>query len=351
MKKSAEDLVALLKKMFTAAGANDHHAGIVADHLVASELAGVETHGLRPLWLYFRDIRDGQLLPSANPEILEESETSALISGSWTFGHVAAKFGMEVAMEKAAKSGIAIVSLVQLHHIGRVGHYAEMAAGAGMCAIVTGAGYCMAERRAAPYGGRETLLDTNPITMGFPNPAEPDGRPMLLDYATTTRAHGALFLAKLRGQELQPGFVIDKKGNPSTDPNVLDTGGALLPFGSYKGYSLMMAVEFLARLVSGSDDHIDPNRGEDMFRHQGVTMIVLKANLFRSMANYTQGAHEMAQQTRAIAPAPGFDQVRMPGDPEADTRATRKRDGIPIAEDIWKMLTEQATTLGLDIRT
>ena len=146
MKKSAEALCTLLRTMFTAAGASDHHAGIVANHLVASELAGVETHGLRPIWLYFRDIREGQLLPDANPEILEESETSALISGNWTFGHVAAKFGMEVAIEKAATSGIAIVSLVQLHHIGRVGHYAEMAANAGMCGIVTGAGYCMADR-------------------------------------------------------------------------------------------------------------------------------------------------------------------------------------------------------------
>lgn len=351
MKKSAEDLVTLLKSMFTAAGVSDRHAGIVADHLVASELAGVETHGLRPLWLYFRNIREGQLLPNANPKILEESATSALITGNWTFGQVAAKFGMEVAIQKAAKSGIAIVSVVQLHHIGRVGHYAEMAAAVGMCSIVAGAGYCKSDRRVAPYGGRAAVLDTNPIAMGFPNPKEPDGRPMLLDYATTTRAQGAVFLAKLRGQSLPPGFVIDKEGNSSIDPNVLDHGGAMLPFGSYKGYALMMAVEFLARLVSGSDDHIDPNRGDDMFRHQGVTMIVLKADLFRSMANYSQSAHEMAQQARSIAPAPGFDQVRMPGDPEADTRATRQEGGIPIAEDIWKMLTEQATTLGLDIST
>lgn len=351
MKKSAEALCTLLRTMFTAAGASDHHAGIVANHLVASELAGVETHGLRPIWLYFRDIREGQLLPDANPEILEESETSALISGNWTFGHVAAKFGMEVAIEKAATSGIAIVSLVQLHHIGRVGHYAEMAANAGMCGIVTGAGYCMADRRTAPYGGRESLLDTNPIAMGFPNPQEPDGRPVLLDYATTTRAQGALFLAQLRGQQLPPDFVIDKDGNPSTDPSVLDNGGAMLPFGRYKGYALMMAVEFLARLVSGSDDYIDPNRGNDMFRHQGVTMIVLKANLFRPMEKYTRGAHEMAQKARGTAPAPGFDRVLMPGDPEADMRAARQLDGIPIADDIWGMLTEQASTLGLDINT
>ncbi len=347
--KTAEELHRIVKSMLLAAGAGEEHAEIVAEHLVASELAGVETHGIRPIWLYFKNIREGQLQPAASPEILEETATSALISGGWTFGHVAAKFGMEMAIEKAAKSNIAIVSLVQLHHIGRVGFYGEMAAAAGMIGITVGAGYCMSGRRAAPYGGRERLLDTNPISIGFPNPSEPDQRTMLLDYATTFRAQGALFLANLRGQEVSPDFVIDRDGNPSTDADMLAQGGSMLPFGKHKGYALMMAVEYMARIFSGSDAHIDPNRGSDMFRHQGVTMIVFKADLFRPMEEYAQSAYEMAQSARAVAPAPGFDEVLMPGDPEANARAKRRKEGIPIADDIWAMLTENAEKLGMDI--
>jgi LDH2 family malate/lactate/ureidoglycolate dehydrogenase len=346
--KTAEELHLLTKSMLLAAGAGDEHAEIVAEHLVASELAGVETHGMRPIWLYFKNIREGQLLPAAEPEILEETATSALISGGWTFGHVAARYGMDVAIEKAATSNIAIVSLVQLHHIGRVGYYGEMAADAGMVGIIVGSGYCTPGHRAAPYGGREGLMDTNPISIGIPNPTEPDQRTMLLDYATTYRAQGALFLANMRGEEVSPEFVIDRDGNPSTNADILAQGGHLLPFGKHKGYALMMAAEYMARIVSGSDEFVDPDRGSDMFRHQGVTMIVFKADLFRPMERYAESAYQMSQRARAVAPAPGFDEVLVPGDPEANARARRQDEGIPIADDIWAMICENAEALGVD---
>jgi len=347
---TAEKLHDVIKTLLIAAGAAEKHAELVAEHLVASELAGVETHGIRPIWLYFKNIREGQLQPAAEPEILEESATSALISGRWTFGHVAARYGMEMAIKKAASSNIAIVSLVQLHHIGRVGYYGEMAADAGMVGIIVGAGYCTPGHRAAPYGGREGLMDTNPISIGIPNPTEPDQRTMLLDYATTYRAQGALFLANMRGEEVSPDFVIDRDGNPSTDADILAQGGSLLPFGKHKGYALMMAAEYMARIVSGSDEYVDPNRGSDMFRHQGVTMIVFKADLFRPMEKYAESAFNMSQKARAIAPAPGFDEVLVPGDPEANARAKRGKEGIPIADDLWEMLCENADTLGVNIR-
>ncbi len=346
---TAQKLHDTLSRVLLAAGASERNADIVAEHLVASEQAGVATHGLRPMYVYFNDIASDQLLPAAGPDILEESPTSALITGNWGFGQVAAKFAMELAIEKAAAANIAIVSLVQLHHIGRVGYYSEMAAAAGMAAIVVGAGYCKSERRTAPYGGRGKVLDTNPISIGFPNPQEPDGRPVLLDYATTFKAQGALFLSKIRGEQLAPGFVIDSDGNPSTDPNVLDNGGAMLPFGTYKGFALMMVVEYLARIISGSDDHIDPNFGDDMFRHQGVTMIVIRADLFRSMESYADAALDMSQQVRAVPPAPGFDKVRMPGDPEADARIESESEGICIADDIWQLLADHAVTVGVDV--
>ena len=78
-------------------------------------------------------------------------------------------------------------------------------------------------------------------------------------------------------------------------------------------------------------------------------MIVFKADLFRSMEEYAQSAREMSRTARAVAPAPGFDAVRMPGDPEADARAERLQEGIPVADDIWQMVVEEATTLGVSV--
>lgn len=346
--KTAEAYCSILKNLLMAAGADEANASCVAAHLVGSELAGVETHGVRPMAHYIHAIQAGELKAKEKPRILRETDTSVLITGQWGWGHVATEFGVEVAIEKARKAGIAIVSLVQLHHIGRVGHYGERAAAEGMVAIIAGSGFCLNGRRAVPYGGRECVLDTNPFSVAFPNPKEPDHRPVLLDYATTFKAQGALHLMAQRGQAAPPGFVVDKDGHPSIDAGQLALGGSMLPFGLHKGYALMMAVEYLGRLISGSDDYVDQgDGGDDMFRHQGVTMIVFRADLFRSEASYNDAAWEMAQSTRAVAPAPGFERVRMPGDPEADTRAQRSADSIPIADDLWSMLEEQAEKVGV----
>ena len=64
-----------------------------------------------------------------------QTASTATLDGGWNFGHVVARRAMELAIEKAAAANIAIVSLVQLHHIGRVGYYSEMAAAAGMAAL------------------------------------------------------------------------------------------------------------------------------------------------------------------------------------------------------------------------
>ena len=74
---------------------------------------------------YVQHAQDAMLVPTAWPEILQEDATSARIGGNWTFGHVTAKYAMEVAIEKAENHNMAVVSIVQTNHIGRLGEYVE----------------------------------------------------------------------------------------------------------------------------------------------------------------------------------------------------------------------------------
>jgi LDH2 family malate/lactate/ureidoglycolate dehydrogenase len=251
---------------------------------------------------------------------------------------------MEVAMSKAQEHGMAVVGLVQCHHIGRLGHFVEMAAAKGMISMVWAGGYSEEVPVAAPYGGRKRVLHTNPIAMGFPAGQEPT---MMFDYATTALSGVKVVNAQRRGQQVPPGCIVDKDGNPTTDPNDFFNGGAYVAFGGYKGYALMMAAEFLGRIFVGSDDFVEAGRAGPTLRHQGVTMIVLKADLFVPFAEYAEWADEMERRVRAVPPAPGFEEVLVPGDPEVRTREARQRDGIPIADDVWKSITELAASLGL----
>ena len=342
--KPADELRDLVTKMFLVAGADQPNAEAVAEHLVLANLSGVDTHGVWHVAGYVDAIRNGDLVPTAWPAIIRETPTSALVSGNWTFGQTSARYAMEVAIEKAKSGNVAVVALVQSHHIGRLGHYAEMATAERMIAMVWAGGFSEEEPVAVPYGGRGRLLSTNPVALGFPAGNEP---PMTFDFATAAVSGVKVKNAQRRNEQLPAGCIVDKDGNPSTNPDDFLAGGGQVAFGGHKGYALMMAAEFLGRIFSGSDVLADPARGGPIMRWHGASMIVFKADLFQPFADYARRADEMEQRTRAVPPAPGFQEVLVPGDPEVRTRAIRQRDGIPIHDDIWQSIVETATSLGI----
>ena len=341
---TADDLHGLTTRVLLAAGADERNAVRVADALVLSNLSGVDTHGVFHLPRYVTEIRDGTVVPTAWPEIVSETPTSALVSGNWTFGHVVAKFAMDTAIAKARDQNMATVSLVRATHIGRVGEYAEMAVAEGMVALVWASGYGAEEPVAVPYGGRKPLLHTNPISIGVP---AGDETPMVMDFATTTIAGSKARVAALKGEQVPPGSLVDEEGRPTTDPSGYPKRGGMVAFGGHKGYAFMLANEFLGRVLSGADDYVEGERGGPLMRHQGVTMIVLRADLFQPMAEFTRRSDELKRQVNAAPPAAGVDEVLVPGDLEARSREKRRRDGIPIPDEVWKSLVDVAADLNV----
>ncbi len=344
--KQAEELRQIVLDILSAAGTTDENASDVAEHLVIADMSGVVTHGVTQLPGYIDAIRADELLPRARPETLKELDGGALVTGNWTFGQVAAKYAAELGIKKAGATGVALVSIVQSHHIGRLGHYVEMAASEGMISLVCAGGFGAIDPQTVPYGGRTRVLHTNPIAMGFP---VADAPPMMFDFATTSLSGVKVVNAQLRGETLPPGAIVDAAGNPTTDPQAFFDGGAHLPFGAHKGYALMMAAEFLGRVFSGSDDYAEEARGGDIMRHQGVTMLFAQADLFRDMDRYLGNAAELVGQVHAAEPAPGFTEVLAPGDLEARTRVQREREGIPLHDDVWQSLLDAAASLGVAI--
>ena len=309
-------------------------------------VSGVDTHGVFHLPRYVNEIREGILVPTAKPEIVRETPSTALVTGNWTFGHVVAKYAMEVAIQKTSDQGVAVVSFVQATHIGRLGEYAEMAASNGMIALVWASGYGVETPAAVPYGGRVPALHTNPISIGVPGGEEPA---MVSDFATTTIAGSKVRLAHNRGEQVPPGSLVDKEGKPTTDPSGWPEEGGLLAFGAHKRYAIMLANEFIGRVFSGADAHAEAHRGGPTFRYQGVTLVVFKADLFQPLAEFASGADQLQRRMRAVPPATGFDEVLVPGDLENRARASRKRDGIPVADDVWSALTELAASLDVAV--
>jgi LDH2 family malate/lactate/ureidoglycolate dehydrogenase len=335
--KTRAEIAALAREVLELAGADEENATIVADHLALADESGVHSHGVCHLPGYVADIESGRLDPVARPAILRDEPTSALVSGRWTFGQVAAEYATNVAVAKAHEAGVAVVGLVESHHIGRLGHFVELAAERGAISMVWGGGYAEEDPHSAPYGGRERLLGTNPIAFGFPGGAEP---PMMFDFATTAVAGMKVVTARRRGEPLPAGSLVDKDGVPTTNPEDFFDGGAHVPFGGHKGYAIAMASEWLGRLLTGSDAYADERHGGRILGHQGVTFVVIRADLFAPLGEFRLRADEMARRTNAVAPAPGFDRVLVPGELEFTTRERQRAAGVEMEEEVWSSLLE-----------
>ena len=165
--KQAGELRRIVLDILGAAGASPENAADVANHLVIADMSGVVTHGVTQLSGYVDAIRADQLLPRARPETLKDLDGGALVTGNWTFGQVAARYGADLGIRKAYTSGLALVSLVQSHHIGRLGHYVEMAASEGLVSLVCAGGFGAVDPQTVPYGSRTRVLHTNPNRHGL----------------------------------------------------------------------------------------------------------------------------------------------------------------------------------------
>jgi uncharacterized oxidoreductase len=324
--------------IFKATGAPDDIAAKVADVLVDNHLAGHDSHGILRIPEYVESVRAGEIVPTARPYIIEESPTSALVSGNWAFGQVTGLFAADLAIGKAKRERVAVLSVVQAGHTGRLAAFTERAARQGVVMFM--AIGTVSKITTAPYGGSAPILGTNPVSFSIPNPAGP---PVTLDYATSAIAAGKIKVAKARHEQLPPDVVLDSQGRPSTDPHDFFNGGFLLPFGGHKGYALAVIAELLAGPLAGADAY------PGVTSRSGIFIFTVDATVFRPFADYEKSLAKTLDRIKAVPPRPGFDEVLLPGEPEARARIQRERDGIPIPEDTWHAVCGVGAGLGVDV--
>jgi uncharacterized oxidoreductase len=336
---AADELRTLTRAIFEGAGTPADLAETVADHLINANLTGHDSHGVIRIPSYVGAIQRRVLDPTARPSVLNDKGPTVLVDGNWAFGQVAARYAIDLAVGRAKELGVALVGIVRCNHIGRVGEYPTIAAQRGVAAFVTVGG--ASGRSVAPFGGRAGALGTNPISFGFPAAGRP---PFLVDFATSAIAGGKVMVARAKGEEVPPGSLIDANGEPTRDPNAYFDGGALLPFGDHKGYGLSMMVSLFAGVLTQPGAHSSEGHGAS-----GCLMVAIDAGAFGPAERTVADADAAIDRIKAIPPAAGFDEVLVPGEPEARSRERRLREGIPVPERTWAEI--QATAESLGVRT
>jgi len=333
--------------LFLAAGSNQTEARLVADHLVAANLTGHDSHGVGMIPKYVTALVNGKLQLNQAVAIVNDSGTMLTVDARRGLGQSVTHQAMELAIARARQHGVCVMGLRNSHHLGRVGHWAEQAIAAGMVSIhFTNANSIHV---VAPHGGAQPRFVTNPFTVGIPR-RERD--PLLLDFATSAIAHGKARVAYNKKVPVPAGCLIDVDGLPTTDPAVVfeSPAGALLTFAGHKGYALAMVCEMLGASLTGGDTST-PVEGDDVALRVWNSMLTIVFDPARigSLEAFEKSAADFEDWVRSARPAPGSDGVHMPGDPEREARKARA-GGIVIDAQTVAQMESAATQISAGLR-
>ena len=327
-----------MQALLEASGLEPPAAETVAVSLVHANRRGTDSHGVARVLVYAQRLRDGHMNRNPAPKVEREDGAVALVDGDQGPGQVAGVFATDLSIDLARRHGAGVVAVHRSSHYGAAGYYAIRAAEAGMIGMST----TNSEPFVIPYGGIGHALGTNPIALAAPLP---DGI-WDTDMATSQVAVNKIFNARDEGRTIPEGWGVDAEGRTTTDPAEVY---AAVPLGGYKGYALAVLVEVLSGVLSGSGVGHGIGRLYEDERPQDVGHFHLAIDVDR-LAGRERAAELLAHllgDLKEIPPAPGHDEVLVPGEPEQRAQAERERDGIPLPPTLWASLNELSAELGV----
>ncbi len=289
-------------------------------------------------------IREGTIVPGAPIRVVKEEGATAVLDCGGNFGQVGGRRATEVALAKAREHKVACVVTVNCRHVGRLGYFTEMASRAGFFAFAS-VNSAPAGHAVVPFGGLAGRLSPNPLSYGAPGL----DHPIVADMTMSTTAQGKVVICRNKGQQAPEGWMIDAQGHPTTDPDVLfqKPRGWILPMGGnvgYKGTALLLMAEILSGALGGvsiTDPVLDGTNG--------LCLIVIDVSAFVPLEQFRAEMAVITDYIKSAPPAPGFDEVLMPGEIDERIKADREANGIPVDPVTWQSIRETAESLGISV--
>jgi LDH2 family malate/lactate/ureidoglycolate dehydrogenase len=329
----AGSLKARVARIFERLNAPAEDAAVVADHLVEADLRGVHSHGVIRVARYVEEIRAGGINVRPNIRIVTDSGGQVVMDADNAFGHLAALWANEVAIERGKAHGMAGVAVRRSNHCGAMAYYALRAIPHGLIGLAT----TNAGMNMTPTGGTQKLIGNNPFAMAAPTNRE---WPLVLDMATSVVAGGKLDVARSKGQQIPLGWARDADGNPTSDP-VAARGGSLEPLGGPKGYGMAVMLDVLAGVLSGG--RFGGMLGEGRF---GQFFLTIAVERFMPLEEFKERMDQLIDQLHESPRAPGVERIYVAGEIEHDLEKRRRREGVPVEESVLAELDQVERELG-----
>jgi uncharacterized oxidoreductase len=336
-----EPLRQLVSAVFAANGSESTEADSIGSHLVDANLAGHDSHGVIRTPIYLQWLKDGAVVANRRLQVVHEADSLALVDGQSGYGQSIGKQAVELGLTKCRRHGAAVIALKNSGHLGRIGHWAELAADNGCVSLhfvnTSGKGMFV-----VPFGGVEPRLSVNPVTIGVPV----SGRPhVILDIAAAAAAEGKLKVARNAGEAVPDNWILDANGQPTNDPNAFygPPMGAILPIAGHKGYGLCFMVELLAGALTGSGC----SKAGITRLEQGMLSIFIDPSQLPLEDFFGPDAARYIDFVKTSKTVKSGDRILVPGEIEEERRQERIRNGIELDDVTWQQIVESAQQCGV----
>ena len=334
----SEKLKLFVAKLFEKGGLPHADALWHAQTLLQANLWGIDSHGVIRVPAYFDRVLCGAINPRPEIQIRELGPGMCLVDGDGAAGCIAAKVGMEQAIERAKVCGVGLAGVTNSNHFGAAALYTKMAVDADMVGIsMTN----VLPLIAAP-GSKGPVVGNNPLSIGIPTCCD---FPFILDMSLSVVAGGKLRLAAAKGEKIPFGWAADKDGKPTDDPNAA-LEGSLLPVGGYKGLGLAYAVDILAGVLMGGP-FADTMRS--MYANPtepsltGHLMIAFNPFAFLSKEDMQAKMQHYHDYIASRPMADGAAPLCFPGELEHAREIDRRKNGVPVPLSTLEQLNELAS--------
>jgi len=322
------------RNIFKKSGLSSEDAFIAADSLVFANLRGIDSHGIIRLPFYVQRLIEGGTKVKPKIKKIKERAASILLDGDNGMGQIIGMYATKLAIEKAKEVGISFVGVRNSSHYGVASYYSIKVAESNMIGI----SMSNSTPVMVAWGGSKGVIGNNPLSIACPYQK---GKPIVLDIAMSKVAGGKVRLAAKNMQKIPKDWIIDQKGMETIDPNDLPKGGALLPFGEHKGYGLAVIVEILTGVLTGAGmlkqiplwikNMVDP-------LNVGHCFAAIDIEAFMDLTNFKERLDWVVQELKSSPLAEGSHGIFMPGEIELEVEKKRRKEGIPISEEIWQDL-------------
>jgi len=313
------------------AGASEASRAAAIQAMIHASLVGVDSHGVRLTGHYCRMLGGGRLNKDPQLNVETRGAGSAMVDGDDGLGHYAAYKAVEVGIELARDAGVGAVGIKHSSHLGAAGAYALAGAEQGFVTFAT----TNTDSMVALFDGAQKFHGTNPLAFAAP---VPEGRPWLLDMATSSIPLNRVLLHRSLDKALPEGVAATPDGQPTTDPHEADM---LLPLGGidygYKGAALAGVATLFSALLTGTTldaDFIPMYGGDDIStpRNMGHFVLVIDPDKFAGRAAFAAAIGRYLESLRGSRVREGG-RVMAPGDREWAEMDRRKAEGIPLDPD------------------